>query len=37
MNITTEADLFKAEIILPKLEMREKKEENFVLENNAKE
>ncbi len=37
LNITTEADLFKAEIILPKLEMREKKEENFVLENNAKE
>ena len=25
LNITTEADLFKAEIILPKLEMREKK------------
>lgn len=37
LNITTEADLFKAEIILPKLEMREKKEENFALENNAKE
>ena len=36
-NITTEADLFKAEIILPKLEMREKKEENLALENNAKE
>mgnify|MGYP002606162345 FL=1 len=37
LNITTEADLFKAEIILPKLEMREKKEENLALENNAKE
>ena len=37
LKITTEADLFKAEIILPKLEMREKKEENLALENNAKE
>lgn len=27
LNITTEADLFKAEIILPKLEMSEKKED----------
>ena len=27
LNITTEADLFKAEIILPKLEMNEKKED----------
>lgn len=37
LKITTEADLFKAEIILPKLETREKKEENLALENNAKE